>query len=56
MIKGEVEVKISNVIELEKDSASPEGLLTFIILYFYEINWKVSEKYQKVLKLIDLEL
>ena len=44
MIKGEVEIQISDVIELEKDSATPEGLLTFIILYFYEINWKMTDK------------
>ena len=43
VIKGEVEVRVPAPVELEEESATPEGLMSFIITYFQDINWKVTD-------------
>ena len=35
-----VDVRIPAMIELEAESATPEGLLSFLIVYFDDIYWK----------------
>ena len=40
ILSGAVEVRVSGPVQLEQDSATPEGLISFIILYFEDINWK----------------
>lgn len=40
IIEGSVEVKVPSVVILEQDSATPEGLISFLIIYFDEIYWQ----------------
>lgn len=40
VIDGLVDVKVPSPVLLEEDSASPEGLISFLILYFGDIHWE----------------
>lgn len=39
VLAGEVEIRVPTPVELEGNSASPEGLLVFLITYFEIIYW-----------------
>jgi hypothetical protein len=41
---------------LEEDSATPEGLISFIIIYFHDIFWKQIPKGNTVLQLLYSEI
>ena len=56
VIAGEVEVRVPAPVELEEESATPEGLMSFIITYFQDINWKVTDMAQTILLLFYNEL
>lgn len=40
LLAGEVEIRVPTNVELEGNSASPEGLLVFLITYYDIIYWE----------------
>ena len=56
ILDGAVEIRIPKPVELEEDSATPEGLISFIIMYFEDIHWREMEKGPSVLQLFYSEL
>ena len=49
ILSGSVEVRVPNPIILEQDSATPEGLISFIIMYFYDICWNLIPRGEQAL-------
>ena len=44
IVDGEVEVRTPSPVELDEESATPEGLLSFIVSFYNDIYWdKVSQ-------------
>ena len=39
ILAGKVSIFTPSPIELEDESATPEGLISFIVHYFYDIHW-----------------
>ena len=39
IIDGEVEVRTPSPVELDEESATPEGLLSFIVSFYHDIYW-----------------
>ena len=39
VVEGEVDVRVPSPVLLEELSATPEGLISFILLYFKDIYW-----------------
>ena len=56
VLEGSVEVRVPVPIILERDSATPEGLISFIIMYFHFIHWKELHRGRQVLHLFYNEL
>ena len=56
IIEGEVEIKVPSPVLLENDSATPEGLITFILLFFKDIYWKELPNCLQTIKLVYNEL
>ena len=56
ILSGSVNVRIPSLVELEEDSATPEGLISFIVMYFKDIYWKEIENCSFVLHLLYNEL
>ena len=56
IIEGKIDVRVPCPVELEEDSATPEGLISFIIMYFNQIYWKGVKRGSKALHMIYTEL
>lgn len=49
-------MKVPSPVTLQEDSATPEGLISFIILYFNDIHWESLYFGQRIVDLIYTEL
>ena len=56
VLSGSVDVRVPCPVELEEDSATPEGVISFIIVHFKDIYWKDIERGSAVLHLFYNEL
>jgi hypothetical protein len=56
VIEGSVDVRVPNQVGLEEDSATPEGLISFIIMYFSDIFWQQIPRGESVLQLLYEEI
>ena len=56
VVEGEVDVKVPSPVILEEDSATPEGLISFIMLYFNDLHWERLYMGKRIIQLIFSEL
>ena len=56
ILRGKVDVRVPQQITLEQDSATPEGLVSFLIMYYKDICWNQISWGEKVLKLLHDEM
>ena len=56
VVEGEVDVKVPSPVILEEDSATPEGLISFIMLYFNDLHWEKLFMGKRIIQLIFSEL
>ena len=56
IIDGEVEVKTPSPVELDEESATPEGILSFIVSFYHEIYWNKIPSGDKIQMLLLKEL
>ena len=63
IIDGEVEVRTPSPVELDEESATPEGLLSFIVSFYHDIYWdklnageKIQQLFLKELKRLEVKV